>query len=66
MATIPKPNSIITHINSEAKFSIISINLGGDIKMRCIDKGQSKTFKLGKLSSLDISDLDKQTPAFRL
>jgi hypothetical protein len=59
MKTIPQPNSIITHIKSGAKFSTLSINLGGDIKMRCINKGESKTFKLGKITSIDLSDLDK-------
>lgn len=66
MKTLPQPNQIIEHIKSGAKFSLLSINLGGDMKIRCINIGDSKTFKLGKISKLSINDIDKSNPTFKV
>lgn len=53
MTTLPAQ---IKHINTDATFKPLSMNLGGKIKARCTAPG-TMNIKKGKLIELDINDL---------
>lgn len=54
MFTLPKT---ITHISSGATFNVLSMNLAGEVKVKCINKG-TRLIKKGSIDYIDIDMID--------
>ena len=54
MKLLPKT---ITHISSGATFKVISMNLGGKVKVKCLTKGR-RLIRKGSIDHIDIDLID--------
>lgn len=64
MKTLPSPGDKILHGNTSALFEVKSVNLGGDIKMKCIDKGVNQFVKVGDNRTISIGELTCLMPPY--